>query len=292
MNDSHLKTHTSLNIFMLLAMFSWAIAWTNAKIVSDYLSFFNLVFLRFLIGVLTIYPLIYKKNNFNILTYENLKFIIPCSIIFFIYNICFFMGTHYGYAGRGAVLVTTLNPIITFIIMAIISRSIKIKEVFGISLGFLGGLFILNIFSEGFLNIFKINNIFFLLCAFTWGVNTVISNYAQKKINSYQFIFFCYLFTAIISLPFSTLSEIQFANLDSRFYLNFFLVSVGAMSFGTSIYLYATPKLGPVKASVFIFLVPFLALATANVFLNEPISLNVIIGGVLSLISIYIINKK
>ena len=99
------------------------------------------------------------------------------------------------------------------------------------------------------------------------------------------------LFTAIISIPFTNLFEIKLLALDSRFYINFFLVSVGAMSFGTSIYMYATPKLGPVRASVFIFLVPFLALTTAAIFLNEVISLNVIVGGILSLSSIYIINR-
>ena len=76
-----------------------------------------------------------------------------------------------------------------------------------------------------------------------------------------------------------------------RFYINFLLVSLGAMSFGTSVYIYATPKLGPVKASAFIFSVPFLALGTAKIFLNEALSYNVIIGGGLSLLAIYIINK-
>ena len=38
------------------------------------------------------------------------------------------MGTHYGYAGKGAVLVTTLNPIITFIIMLIINKKVNIKS--------------------------------------------------------------------------------------------------------------------------------------------------------------------
>ena len=32
-------------ILLSLAMISWAIAWTNAKIVGEYLSFYNLVFL-------------------------------------------------------------------------------------------------------------------------------------------------------------------------------------------------------------------------------------------------------
>jgi len=202
------------------------------------------------------------------------------------------MGTYYGYAGKGAVLVTTLNPIITFIIMLSINKRITKKETFGILLGLLGGLFIMNIFKEGFTHIFHINNIFFLICAITWGINTVITNYGQKNMNSYQFIFYCYLLTTIISIPFINISEINFINLDIKFYTNFLLVSLGAMSFGTSVYIYATPKLGPIKASAFIFSVPFLALGTANIFLDEPLSCNVVIGGLLSLLAIYIINKK
>tara|TARA_Y100001968_G_C19390600_1_gene735340 strand:- start:1011 stop:1619 length:609 start_codon:yes stop_codon:yes gene_type:complete len=202
------------------------------------------------------------------------------------------MGTHYGHAGKGAVLVTTLNPIITFIIMICINKQINMKQIFGIILGFIGGLFIMNIFNEGFLYIFNINNIFFLICAITWGINTVITNYAQQNINTYQFIFYCYIVTTIISLPFINIIEINYMNLDFRFYANFLLVSLGAMSFGTSIYIYATPKIGPIKASAFIFSVPFIALGTANLFLNEPLSYNIIIGGILSLLAIYLINKN
>ena len=63
------------------------------------------------------------------------------------------------------------------------------------------------------------------------------------------------------------------------------------MSFGTSIYIYSTPILGPTKVSVFIFSVPFIAMGTASVFLNEPFTANIIVGGLLSLLSIYIVNK-
>ena len=77
---------------MSLAMFSWAVAWTNAKIVNEYLSFYNLIFLRFFVGFISIYPFIVKKNNFNVLTLQNLKYLIPASLIFFAYNIiiCFY----------------------------------------------------------------------------------------------------------------------------------------------------------------------------------------------------------
>ena len=280
-----------LYILMSLAMFSWAVAWTNAKIVNEYLSFYNLVFLRFLIGVISLYPFIRKKNNSEVLSINNLIYLIPASILFFIYNISFFMGTYYGYAGKGAVLVTTLNPIITFIIMSFIYKRINKKDIFGIIIGLIGGFIIMDIYNEGFYNIFNQNNIFFIICALTWGINTVITNYGQKNMDSYQFIFYCYLFTTILTIPFIDIANIIIKNFDIRFYINFLLVSLGAMSFGTSIYMYATPKLGPIKASVFIFSVPFIALTTANIFLNEPIELNVVIGGLLSLIAIYIVNK-
>ena len=45
-------------------MVSWAIAWTNAKIVGEYLSFYNLIFLRFLLGFISLLPfLIYYYKN-------------------------------------------------------------------------------------------------------------------------------------------------------------------------------------------------------------------------------------
>ena len=273
-------------------MFSWAIAWTNAKIVNEYLSTYNLVFLRFLLGALCLLPFVVKKK----IKLKNLSitwpYLISASLLFFLYNICFFKGTYYGYAGKGAVFVTTINPIITFIIMLFIKRKIYFNEFFGILLGILGGACIMGVFNNGMQILFEINNIYFVLCAFIWGTMTVIINYGLKKTDPLIFIFLCYLITTIFSFPLSDFKELNLYYLDSRFYLNFLLVSVGAMSFGTSIYMFSTTILGPVKASVFIFSVPFIALGTAYVFLNEPIFPQVVIGGMLSLLSIYVVNKN
>ena len=272
-------------------MFSWAIAWTNAKIVGEYLSFYNLVFFRFLLGFLSLLPfIIIKKNPFPKMV--DLKYILIPSLLFFVYNIAFFKGTHYGLAGTGGVLVTTLNPLCTILIMSLINKRIIKKEVVGMFLGVIGGIIIMNLHKEGMVNILNSNNIYFIICAITWGVMTVSVNYAQKRINPYIFICLCYLFTMIISFPFTNLGELNMSDLDFRFYINFFLVSIGAMSFGTSIYIYSTPILGPAKVSVFIFSVPFIAMGTAYLVLNEPFTTNIVIGGLLSLLSIYIVNNN
>lgn len=271
-------------------MISWAIAWTNAKIVGEYLSFYNLIFFRFLLGFISLLPfLIFNNKQFPNL--KSLKYIIIPSVLFFIYNIAFFKGTHFGDAGRGAILVTTLNPLFTLLIISLIRKKIILKEILGISIGILGGLIIMDVFKYGIQSIFDIKNIYFLICALTWGVMTVFIDLAQKKMNSYVFIGLCYFFTMIFSIFFTDFNSINFSSLDFRFYLNFFLVSIGAMSFGTSIYMYSTSIIGPIKASVFIFSVPFIAMGTAYFFLDEIFLLNTIIGGLISLIAIYIVNK-
>ena len=56
-----------------------AIAWTNAKIVNDYLSYYNLIFLRFLLGFLSLLICLYLKTFSKIIRtqiYNSTKFFI------------------------------------------------------------------------------------------------------------------------------------------------------------------------------------------------------------------------
>ena len=286
------KANQKIYILMSFAMLTWAIAWTSAKILNRYLHFYDLTFLRFFFGFISLLPFIIKQSFNNIFSLNNIKYIVLTSILFFIYNICFFKATFYGDAGKGAVLVTTINPIFTFLISSILARQISKNELIGILFGLIGGLLILNVFNEGISNIIHSKNIYFVICGFIWGIMTVLMSKAQQNIGSLQFIFLCYLLTTFISLPFISFdSKIFLLNFDSKFFINFFFVSIGAMSFGTSIYIYATPILGPVRASVFIFSVPLLALSIAYFFLNEPIRIEVICGGIMSLFGIYIVNR-
>lgn len=276
---------------MSLAMITWAIAWTNAKIVNDYLSYYNLIFLRFLLGFLSLVPFVlYLKKPFPKLS--ELRYIILPSFLFLVYNVAFFKGTDFGLAGKGAILVTTLNPLFTVIIMSLISLKISKKEIIGVFLGILGGYIIMDLSNEGLKSILDAGNVYFVICAISWGIMTVLINFAQKIINPYVFICSCYFLTMIMTIPFISIGEIISVKYDFTFYINFFLVSMGAMSFGTSVYMFYTPILGPTKASIFIFSVPFIAILMANIFLNEPFTNNVLIGGLLSLLAIYIVNKK
>ena len=279
---------------MSLAMISWGVAWTNAKIVNEYFSYTNLVFLRYFSSFIFFIPIIlFRKSKLVMPSLKDVISIGSISFLYYIYNIYFFMGTDIGTAGKGGVFVTTTNPIITFLIISTINKSINKTQILGISLGALGGFIILDVFSLGVQSIFINENLYFLICSITWGVITVVMSYGQKEYDSISYIFLCYFITSLISLFFTDINEIlTLSNYSSHFLINFFFVSIGAMCFGTSIFMYAGPRLGPVQTSVFIFTVPFIAISTANLILAEPVSINLIIGGLLAIFSVYLVNFK
>tara|TARA_Y100001970_G_C13746022_1_gene608645 strand:- start:18 stop:632 length:615 start_codon:yes stop_codon:yes gene_type:complete len=202
------------------------------------------------------------------------------------------MGTHYGAAGKGAVFATTTNPIITLLLMAVITRRISRTEIVGIIVGVSGGMLIMDVLNSGFENFFSKENVFFPICSLLWGVVTIMISYAQKEVPPLQFVFYCYFITAILSSPFTDISIQELSSMDTRFYLNFFMVSIASMAFGTSVYMYSAKIIGPTKSSVFIFSVPFIAAISAYLMLDEPIFLSTVVGGCMCLLSIYIVNKK
>ena len=71
---------------MSLAMITWAMAWTNAHIVNTYLSFYNLVFFRFLLGSLSLLPLMMFKKHKIEYSFSIIKYVLPASILFLFYN--------------------------------------------------------------------------------------------------------------------------------------------------------------------------------------------------------------
>ena len=278
-------------LLMSLAMFTWGMAWTSAKISNEYLGYNNLVFLRFFVGLLTILPFLYKRtlilSKVSLSTIFN---ILITSILFFIYNQCFFIGTDIGKPGMGGVFVTTTNPLITFIIASIISKEFSALKLFSIGVGVIGGLLILDIFNQGVSAFLFSGNQYFIFCSVSWGIMTVIMANGQKRIDSIWYIALCYFTTSLIALFFINPVEIlNYSIYDSRFLVHF-LVVCSAMSFGTSIYIIASYRLGPVQASTFIFSVPFIAMLTAFIIIDEPLGFNVIIGGLLSLFSIFLVN--
>ncbi len=281
-----------LYILMTFAMLAWGETWVSAKILGRYLGAKELIFWRFfftslgMVFVLLFFKISLKKSL------KELLIALFSAVVLSFYNAFFFLGTKYGLASFGGIFVTTLNPIITFVLVAMLFRKNFNKlEYIGLSLGLIGAVFMLKVWSLDISKIFSLGNIYFLLASITWPILTIISSNQNMK-SAIVFSFYMFSFTALIDFFALGFKLSNILNFDAKFWLNLLLLALWGTTFATTIFFVASKELGSKVASSFFFLVPISALVFSVIFLKERADINLIVGGILSLIAVYILNYE
>lgn len=285
--------HTLLYIMMILGMSLWGLSWTNGKILGGYSSIPILMFWRFLIAAIFMGLVLYFRGTEWRITWAGLPHIAASAVFLVLYNHFYFTGTRLGPAGSGGVLVTTLNPLLTFILISIVRWQLPHgRSLAGLLLGIFGGSILLNMWQEGWSGVISSGNQYFVLCASTWAFLTFISEKINRHMSTLTYSFWLYLMSAGLALFFTdTAALLTVFELDIIFWLNLLSISVGAMAFATTAFFIAASRLGSEKASAFIFTVPLSALVFSMLILNEPLEWNIVIGGTASIIAVILINS-
>ena len=282
-------SNRALTILMVLAMIAWGSTWVSAKILMEYFDAYSLIFWRFFFSALGLGVVLFiGKISFKI-DLKGLFLALVSAIGLIAYNYFFFLGTHYGEAGFGGVLVTTLNPILTFLFIAMIGRKfLELKDIVTLIFGAFGVLIILKVWQ---LNInFDRGVLYFLLAAATWPWITIISSYFKNG-SALAFSFYMFSFTTLgVLVLFLNLKVPNLSILDSIGWVNLLALSLYGTTFGTSIYFMATTIWGGKKASGYFFLVPITAVFFASLFLSERIDIFTVIGGIFTILAIYQLN--
>jgi drug/metabolite transporter (DMT)-like permease len=221
-----------------------------------------------------------------------LKYVAGSSILNISFMVFSFMGIKYGLAGSGSVIITTFSPIMTFILVAIIFRkNLSLLQYFGLFLGLLGGFILLQL--EDISLFLNGSNIYFLLCALIWAGVTMLSQHSQKYIHPIHYSFFISVIATLSSFLYAYDSNLlSVFEQDVAFWVSLIYLAVLGQALATTIFFIASGKLGSQKTSSFMFLVPIFALFSAWFILGEEIQMHIIIGGLISMIAVYFLNKK
>ena len=288
------KEELKFTIIMVVAMVTWGYSWTSAKILGPYGDVSVKLFLRFFLASIALIPILIKYKIPFILNKKGLQFILINAFSLCSYNYFYFRSTHMGLAGAGGVLVTTLNPILTStVVFCFIERSVRLKDIIGLAIGFIGGSIIIRFWEMDFDLMLKSGNIFYILASLSWVSVTINSQKAKEDIHFLTYSFWSFAIAAIFSLSVCNWSGISITiNYDWIFWVNILILSVVVMAFANTMYFFASSKIGAVKASSFIFVVPLMTIIFSKIFLDEKIRLTTLIGGCLSIIAVYMINKK
>ena len=280
---------------MVFAMITWGYSWVGAKILGPYGHVSTKIFLRFFFASIALIPILLKYHIPFRIDKKGFMFILWNSISLCSYNYFYFKSTHMGLAGVGGVLVTTLNPILTslFVFSFLDKSSAKLKDFVGLIMGLTGGGIIMRLWEMDIALMFSSGNIFYILASCSWVSVTIASQKSKTHIHFLTFSFWSFLSASLFSLSFCEIESIsQTINYDSIYWLNIFLLSIVVMSFANTMYFFASSKIGAVKASSYIFVVPLTAIIFSKIILNEQVLYTTVLGGVLSVVAVYLINKK
>ena len=293
MGSTDKKSESRLTLYLLLAMAAWGLSWTNAKVLGFYADPPVIMVWRFIFATLSFAPVVYFTNNTFKISLKNGMHILLGAIFITAYNYLFFKGTQVGLASVGGVLVTTLNPIFTTLISALLLGGFLYrKDIWGLFFGFLGGLIILRFWEIQSESFFQSGNIYFLLASVAWGALTNVTAKGKDSISFMTYTFWCYVFSIVLSIGLARNSDLTtIFSYDWVFWLNMITISVLAMALATTTYFKGAVILGPKKVSSFIFTVPVTAVLFAMVFLGESLEWPTILGGLLAGFAVYLINN-
>ena len=275
-------------------MITWGYSWAGAKILGPYGDVSAKIFLRFFLASIALIPILLKYRIPFTVSKSGLQFILINAISLCSYNYFYFRSTHMGLAGVGGVLVTTLNPILTStVVFCFVDKSVRFKDLIGLAIGFIGGSIIIRFWEMDLNLMIQSGSLFYILASFSWVSVTLSSQKSKNHIHFLSYSFWSFVVAASFSFLFCNLSDIAITiNYDRYFWINILSLSIIVMSFANTMYFFASSKIGAVKASSFIFIVPLTAIIFSKILLDEQIRLTTLMGGSLSIIAIYLINKK
>ncbi len=276
---------------LLLAMFFWGTGWSALKILTENLSMDVIIFWRFLLMSLAFLPILYFFKVPIRLNFSAIKFIFASSVLNIGFMMSSFYGIKYGLAGAGSIIITSLSPLMTFLLTLILFKNrVSNTQTFGIFLGVIGGVIILNLEDLGLF--FDGSNIYFLLCALIWAGVTLLSQHSQVHIHPIHYSFIISLIATVFSFFYGYSSNFSIVlSQDSRFWSALLYLAIFGQTIGTTIFFVASGKLGSERTSSFMFLVPVFALFSSWLILDEAMQIHIVIGGVISMFAVYFINK-
>ena len=278
--------------WMILAMFFWGSGWSALKVLTYELPMEVVVFWRFFFMTLAFIPvLIYFKKPLT-LDFGALKYALSSAVLNVSFMFSSFYGIKYGLAGAGSVIITTLSPILTVLVMAVLFRKkLSTMQYFGLLLGLFGGYILLQLHDVALF--FHSANLYFVLCALIWAGVTILSQHSHKHIHPIHYSFIISLVATIFMFGYAYDAPLlSVFEQEWQFWIAMLYLAIFGQTIATTIFFIASGKLGSEKTSSFMFLVPVFALLSASLLLGEPMQLHIIVGGLISMAAVYFINKK
>lgn len=289
--NKNLKGHLSA----LITIFIWGTTFISTKILLIDFKPVEILFFRFLIGLLMLI-IIYPKKISRTTKKQEVTFALAGLTGITLYYLLENIALTYSRASNVGVIIS-IAPFFTAVLSCCILKEEKLSRNF--FLGFITAIIGISLISFNTSTNFKLNplgDFLALLAAIIWAVYSIlikkISEYGFNTIQVTRRIFmYGIVFMLFTLIPFDfTLDLKRFSN---PVYLgNFIFLGIGASAICFVTWNWAVKILGVIKTSIYIYIVPVVTVVTSIIVLNEHITMMAFVGTILTLIGLFLSQSK
>jgi len=252
----------------------WGSAFIFIKIAAPEFGAIGLVQMRLLIASSVFLPILFRKKYFSLLpsTWKH-------SLVLAITNNAIpFTLFSFGSFGADSNILAILNATTAFNTMIIaffwLNEKVTLKQIFGLILGFIGVVILVNPESSATSTFAAI---LCLLGAACYAFSTVFIQKYSETSNKLVLIGWSIVFSAFIMMPLTLLNLPSEIPSLKAFGASIWLgsISTGLAFFG---YVYLIEKIGAVKTSTVAYFLPIFGIIWGSIFLNEIITIGIVVG--------------
>lgn len=196
-------------------------------------------------------------------------------------------------SGLGAII-GAIFPLWLAIIILFQGQRIPVKAVIGIVLGFAGICVIFSAHLSDFLNPdFRFGIILSLIATISWAIGTLYTKSQAVNFNPYFSLGLQMLISGLVLVAIAegTGQTIPISEIPAKSWFSIsYLVVVGSVITFVA-YLYALQNLPTALASVYAYINPVVAVFLGVYFLEESLTISILVGGAIALLGVFFVNS-
>jgi drug/metabolite transporter (DMT)-like permease len=272
-----------------------AAIWGGMYVISDVvlqtIPPFTLLLLRLILGALVIGFLL-LRTGIKRPTASMLRHLIGVGIVGYGVSLgAQFIGTDLSTAVNGAIVTSATPAFVIVFAVLILKEQLTVRSVLSVVVASIGVIVILDLSQASFRSDTFVGNLFLGIAAITWGLYSVLIRYVSGKfpqLDTLLITFVTFLGGMLLVVPASVaeLSQRSIGTIDGNIILG--VLYLGVVSTAGAMWLWnrAFALLDASVASLLFFVQPISGALLGTIFLQQPLTTNIWIGGTLIAIGV------
>jgi drug/metabolite transporter (DMT)-like permease len=277
-------------LILLLTSFLWGGNFVFSKFLVDHASPMTLTILRWIIAIILLFPLVWKKEKSLRLPKDSIFPLFLMGLMgVVLFNIFQFLALAQTTATNVG-LISTLNPISIAIASALfLHEKLKLTQIFAMMLSFFGVLIVL---SKGDMNQlisfhFNLGDIWMIVAVLIWGIYSVCGKWAMQKVSPLMATFYSGVFGLITVLPFN-ITHLHVRNVNASFISAILYTGVISTVVCMLLWNIGVQKVGATNSGIFLNFNPIFTAILAFFILREKLTWSELVGSLIVIIGCFL----